>query len=229
MLNYIVNRPPKLRIITTDDGSHTIYREDLHETYHSSHGAVGESEYVFIGKGFKYVANQFPGDGVRILEVGFGTGLNAFLTAIDISTSKLSVHYDALEPNPLPVELISTLNYAASHEKQDVFMRLHKSDWEADVNIKENFTLRKIERTLEEFETSFRYDLVYFDAFAPSKQPDIWSGPNLEKCYALMNNNGALVTYCAKGQFKRDLAAIGFEVETLPGALGKKEMVRAIK
>ncbi len=218
----------KIRIIMTEDGSQSLLREDLYETYHSLHGAKGESEYVFIRHGLAYVAEKKT-DLIRVLEIGFGTGLNAFLTWRFSKQNSVDVHYESLESIPVSSEIYEQLMYSSDEIEQDLFQELHTASWSDSHQISDHFTLKKLETTLELFEPMEPFDLIYFDAFAPSKQPEVWSLENLKKCFDALCSDGILVTYCAQGQFKRNLKEAGFEVETLPGAMGKKEMVRGVK
>lgn len=219
----------KLKLITTEDGSHSLLREDINETYHSLHGAKGESVYVFINQGMDYLLEMHRRDAYRVLELGYGTGLNALLTALFAATKKVEVIYHTLEPFPVPEEIFAKLNYGETDEEKSLLRELNHAEWGLPVQISPYLELVKFEVPLEEFTTEERYDIIFFDAFAPSKQAEIWSPENLEKCFALLNPGGILTTYCAQGQFKRNLITTGFEVQTLPGAMGKKEMVRGIK
>jgi tRNA U34 5-methylaminomethyl-2-thiouridine-forming methyltransferase MnmC len=217
---------PNIRLIETEDGSSSLYREDIRETYHSFHGARGESLHVFIDHGLSCI-DKNP---IHVLEIGMGTGLNVFLSALYAEQHQLTVQMTTLEPIPIKKELYSQLNYASSAEEQLLIMEIHACDWGHEKRLSDNFLLIKKEEKLEDhLVTSSKYDIVYFDAFAPSKQPEIWSIENLHKCFETLKKGGILTTYCAQGQFKRNLKSVGFEVESLQGAMGKKEMVRAIK
>lgn len=218
-----------IKIITTEDGSHSLFDEELNETYHSTRGARGESMHVFIKEGLEHLLSNSNLDDVRILEVGLGTGLNAFLTATFAKDHSQKIHFTSLEPFPIEKEIYERLNYADSEEERELMMQIHEVDWESDQQLDAHFTLHKTIRKLENFESEETSDIIYFDAFAPSKQAEVWSLKNLKKCYSLLNPEGVLTTYCAQGQFKRNLVEAGFEVETLQGAMGKKEMVRARK
>lgn len=218
----------KIRIIMTEDGSPSLLREDLYETYHSLHGAKGESEYVFIRHGLAFVAEKKT-SAIRVLEIGFGTGLNAFLTWEFSKNNPISIQYESLEPIPISKEIYEQLEYSEEDTDHKLFQQLHTVSWGHTHQISDRFSLKKLETTLELLEAEQPYDLIYFDAFAPSKQPEVWSLENLKKCFETLREGGVLTTYCAQGQFKRNLKEAGFEVETLPGAMGKKEMVRAIK
>lgn len=217
-----------LKIITTNDGSHSLLNEQLNETYHSMHGAVQESKHVFIQRGLDFISkNKSP---IHILEVGFGTGLNALLTLQRSMTESLSIYYTALEAFPLEEKIWFKLNYAEPAEIKEQFEKLHHASWNEASSISVNFVLKKLHTTLQQVELeSNQYDLIYFDAFAPNKQPEMWELPMLEKVVNAMKTDGIFVTYCAKGQLKRDLKSAGLTVETLHGPPGKREMVRGVK
>ncbi len=219
-----------MKLVSTKDGSQTLYVRSIDETYHSLNGAVSESSHVFISSGFNYLVNQGLNT-IKLIEIGFGTGLNAFLTLIESIKNKINVEYTALEPNPLDQTIINKLNYGKDmgHNEEDKFAKLHQAPWERRVGITNKFTLIKLKSKLEAFDPgSQKFNLVYFDAFAPGKQPEIWRLENLAKLSSSMENKGVFVTYSAMGKLKRDLRLVGFEVETLPGPPGKREMVRAI-
>ena len=215
-----------IEIITTGDGSHSLLNTELNETYHSQHGAIQESMHVFIERGFHEVVGLGE-ESVNIFEVGFGTGLNAWLTLKANSAAQCSIRYTSIDSMPLEENVWSKLNYVADGEK-DEFAKLHLAQWNTSVMITKNFCLEKRQITLQEAVLeSESYQLIYFDAFAPSKQPELWTADLLHKVAKALTPRGVFVTYCAKGQVKRDLKAIGLTVETLDGPPGKKEMVRA--
>ncbi len=215
---------PKVRLITTEDGSSSLYLNSIDETYHSTKGALGESLHVYIQNGIASLTNT----DVSLFEVGFGTGLNALLTYRFALKRGINVSYHSLEPYPIPADIYRSLGYTQNEQENSFFERIHQIEDEPE-RFENSFSFRKYTTTLEEFESNLTFDIIYFDAFAPSKQPEIWSGDNLSKCFKLLKRDGILVTYCAQGQFKRDLKSVGFQVEVLPGAMGKKEMVRARK
>lgn len=218
-----------IKIISTEDGSHSLFDEELNETYHSTRGAVGESKHVFIKEGLEFFSSQNQAKEINILEVGLGTGLNAFLTAQFAKDIGRKIHFTSLEPFPIDEKIYSQLNYGSSPEEKELLLSIHEAEWKKEVEFSAHFTLEKTTAKLEGFETIKSYDLIYFDAFAPSKQAEIWELGNLEKCFQLLSAGGILTTYCAQGQFKRNLTEVGFQVESLQGAMGKKEMVRATK
>jgi len=220
----------QLNLIITEDGSHSLQVPSLDETYHSSHGAIQESQHVFIKNGLQYWIEKNKQKKLSIFEVGFGTGLNALLTTLAASELGIKVNYQSIELYPLANEIFSKLNYSKllGCDQQD-FERLHTSKWEVPLSITNHLTLHKTEASFQNFDPACTYDLIYFDAFAPSKQPEMWSYQMIEKCFNMLNANGVFVTYSAKGQLKRDLKQAGFSVESLPGPPGKFEMVRAVK
>lgn len=229
-INFKIKNLDNLEIRTTADGSTTLYRKDIDETYHSSHGALQEARHVFIQHGLAEFSNQ---KSINILEVGFGTGLNALLTALYALECKMMVEYHGLEAYPLEEKFWRAVNYAQVIEDKRVphfFEQMHLAKWDDLVLLNENFSLKKINNTLQDFaEDNEYFDLIYFDAFGPRAQEDMWHPDLLEKLFHSMKSGGILTTYCAKGSFKRDLKSIGFQVEVLPGPPGKREMTRARK
>jgi tRNA U34 5-methylaminomethyl-2-thiouridine-forming methyltransferase MnmC len=219
-----------LKIITTADGSHSLFNEELNETYHSVHGAIQESVHVFIKNGLQYVLERSVVLPISIFEVGFGTGLNALLTLQYLQGRANAVNYTAIEHSPLGEEIWSKLNYASLLNLGSEYKDLHDSAWGRPQAVTSKFNLLKLNNTLQQVSLSKQsLDLVYYDAFAPSKQPELWSFEVLRKISEALKPGGVLVTYCAKGQLKRDLNVLGLIVETLAGPPGKKEMVRAVK
>lgn len=220
-----------LKIIKTSDGSDTIFNQDLNETYHSLNGSIKESELVYIRNGLEFFLDKKTTDSVRVLEIGFGTGLNFLLTKIFMEERNEKLFYHTLEPFPLPSGLLKKINYIEKLGEgyRNIFDNSHRSRPNETVNLNEKITFLRSDLTLESIKFSKKYDVIYFDAFAPSRQPEIWEKENLKKIYSHMNLNSILVTYCSSGQFKRDLRGVGFDVDVLPGPVGKREMVRAIK
>lgn len=218
-----------LKIITTHDGSHSLLHEQLNETYHSIHGAVQESTHVFIEHGLVHVKDSGKSE-IQILEIGFGTGLNALLTLQRSLTDHLTIHYTTLEAFPIEEDVWSKLNHAESSESKTWFEKLHRAEWNKPIKIASKFYLQKLNNTLQDsILEGNHFDLIYFDAFAPNKQPEMWEIPMLRKIAEAMKPGGVFVTFCAKGQLKRDLTSLNLKVESLPGPPGKREMVRAQK
>ena len=217
----------KTELKLTADGSHTLYVAALDEHYHSHFGAVKESRHIFINAGLATIDSER----VRILEVGFGTGLNALLTALYAEEHKLQVSYTALEKYPLGQSVIDTLNYGSltGPGGQEAFEAIHKAPWGVEAKTNDWFTLKKIESDLTTDNAEGIFDLVYFDAFGPDKQPEMWSEEVMGRITAVTQSGTVLVTYSAKGTLKRMLRSMGYEVSLLPGPPGKRVMTRAVK
>lgn len=217
-----------IRVILTGDGSHSLLNAELDETYHSRHGALQESEYVFLKQGLGYWLEQNKQEQLAVLEVGLGTALNAWLTFQSPALAERQVRYFAVEKFPLKKEVWQQLNYATHN--RELFEKIHALAWNSWQQVTPWATLFKNEGTLQEVVLpDLNFDIVYYDAFAPNKQPNMWTLEVLQKVVTKLQAGGVFVTYCAKGQLKRDLKALGLEVESLPGPPGKREMIRAIK
>jgi len=238
------------KIITTKDGSHSIAIPDMNVTYHSVHGALQESVHVYIEAGL-YGSGRFDkceslplksarpvvrppaaASYLRILEAGLGTGLNALLTLIEADKSGQAVHYTAIELFPLRKEEIQPLNYCGqlnSSHYQIIFEKIHQCEWENEIALTPFFTLYKTNTNLIDFSTRQTFDIIYFDAFAPAAQPELWTKEMFEKIYIMMSVQATLVTYCCKGEVRRAMQAAGFTIEKLPGPAGKREMLRGRK
>jgi len=214
-------------IIITADGSHTLYIPGMNEHYHSIHGAIQESQHIFISHGFDVCS----ADPLNILEIGFGTGLNAFLTALQSTKSERKVHYTTLEKYPLERRITDQLNYHTFYgdNTKELFRLLHSAPWNTNVSINNNFTLRKVETDVTTSVPSGTYNLIYFDAFGPDKQPEMWSKDVINSIAGNTVEKGLFLTYSAKGELKRNLKACGFEVSLLPGPPGKRQIIRAEK
>lgn len=214
---------------TTADGSHTFLHAYFQEPYHSRHGAIAESMHVFITMGLQEILAQQKND-IQLLEMGFGTGLNVLLTALQTDTPL--IRYHALEKYPIPSAQHDELNYKdlLKHpETAAIYKAICEAEWGVPTAIHLSFELTKFETDLLLFEPKARYDLVYYDAFAPSSQPELWTVAVFRKCFEMMKEGGILVTYCAKGSVRRAMQAAGFQVERLPGPPFKREMLRARK
>lgn len=215
-------------LIETEDGSATLHSEIMQESYHSLHGAVQESMHVFIQAGL----HQIKKKKIAIFEVGLGTGLNACLTWSEAIANKLKIHYVSVEAFPLTLDIYNKLNYesATRNLPPGAFTKLHECNWnECCLLDAPFFDFMKIQTDFTQYTISEGFDLIYFDAFSPEKQPEMWEIHQLEKIYNCLNTNGILVTYCAKGSVRRALQKAGFQVERLPGPPGKREMLRATK
>jgi len=217
--------------VITADGSHTLYVPELKEYYHSVYGAINESLHIFIRAGLRKIIDRK--DELNILETGFGTGLNAFLTCMEADAEKKKVSYTSLEPDPVPEQTWSTLNYPdhfSSADYRPVFRKLHNSEWNKEEVISHFFTLLKLRMKMEDVQLpGKKFDLVYHDAFGPDVQPELWTTNIFIKLFNSMATGGILVTYSAKGEVRRVLQQCGFGVERLPGPQGKRHMTRAIK
>jgi tRNA U34 5-methylaminomethyl-2-thiouridine-forming methyltransferase MnmC len=214
------------KLVITNDGSHSIYNPEVNETYHSKHGAIVEAEYVFIKNGLLAEnKKQF-----NILEVGFGTGLNALLTAQKAQQKKIDINYHGIELYPVPKESYIQLNFTELiGEEKSKLLNLHKCNWEEEHVINKFFKLTKNEIALENYTSKTKFDIIYFDAFSPEKQPELWTAEVFQNMYDLLKEDGFLVTYCAKGVVKRTMKTVGFEIIVLDGPPGKRQMTRANK
>lgn len=224
-----------LEVFENTDGSKTLFNPMLNETYHSRHGAIAEGLHVFIEAGLKAWINENRNtDLVRIFEMGFGTGLNALLTlqASMLLESQVSIQYTSIESRPLTWDLVSALNYQDSFDEAlaKTFENMHQVSWNQWQALSPQFTLKKIQTTLNAFRFEPKaFDLIYFDAFAPDRQPELWTQSVFEQLYETLDERGILVTYSAKGEVRRSMQAAGFNVERLPGPPYKRHMLRASK
>ena len=220
------------KVIKTNDGSDTIYLPNMDEHYHSTNGARQESEHVYIKNGIQqYVLENPVIEEINILEVGFGTGLNAFLTYNFSNSHNIKINYITIEPFPIDIYLVKSLDFNFTSSEKDMFIRMHELEWEEGEKLSENFKICKIKTSLEalELETD-SIDIVYFDAFAPNKQKNIWNPGNFLKMKNVLKEQvGILVTYCAQGEFKRTVKKLGFTIKELKGPPGKRVMTRLNK
>lgn len=221
----------KRTVITTSDGSKTIQIEDWNEQYHSIHGAIQESQHVFIKTGLHHFLNRNNPKDLTILEIGFGTGLNAFLTALVSDKQDIKIHYEGVEAYPVLTEELSQLNYASqiAPNKQTLFDALHEVFWGELHPITSFFSLKKRQQFFSDISDKNSFDLIYFDAFGPRVQPELWTVSIFKSMFNALKNKGVLVTYSAKGSVRRALQTAGFVVERLEGPPGKREMLRATK
>jgi tRNA U34 5-methylaminomethyl-2-thiouridine-forming methyltransferase MnmC len=224
---------PELELIVTADGSHSLAVPHLDETYHSPGGALTEARHVFVEEGLAFQVGRSDKEKLSVLEVGFGTGLNALLSLQLALDRGIALSYTALEPHPLAEDIYTRLNYCTDPALKDFaarFDQLHCCPWDDPCRLDPLFTLEKRQQRLEDFLSAAVFDVVYFDAFAPNKQPELWERAALEHVVDMMAPQGLLVTYCAQGHFKRNLRALGLEVKRRPGPPGGKfHMVRALK
>jgi tRNA U34 5-methylaminomethyl-2-thiouridine-forming methyltransferase MnmC len=218
-------------IFLTQDGYHSVLNTTKNISYHSKYGALQESEHIFINAGLKFATEKHT-EPFHILEVGFGTGLNALLTCIYSNRNKLKIHYTTIEKNPLPAEIYESLNYTNINGEnvKDLFLKFHYLEYAKTHSLSIFFSFHKIESDATKIPLQQHFHCIYFDAFAPDdEEGELWDEKMLNKLYDCLHPEGCLVTFCAKGTFKRSLKKIGFRVEILPGPPHKREMVRAIK
>lgn len=227
----------KRTLLKTGDGSYTLHIPEWDEQYHSKHGAVAEALHVFIKEGLYYWSNKFSSNEISILEIGFGTGLNAFLTLIETQKNNLKVNYTGVEAYPLDISEIETLNYPSLlNASEEDFLKLHNTSWEIEPDglqkqtvISENFSLTKQKKMFSEITAENSYNLIYFDAFGIRVQPELWTQAIFKIMFNALKPNGILVTYAASGNARRAMQAAGFAIERLPGPPGKREMLRGVK
>lgn len=222
---YSVENSHLVEIRISEDGSHTLYLPAIDETYHSIHGAVNESRHVFLEAGL----SQSTTTNLRVLEIGFGTGLNALLTAQYAAEKDIQIVYTTIEKFPLQESVWGTLNYGQVIGQEELFQSIHNAEWGAEAQISSNFTLLKLEADLNHLSLCSEFDCIFFDAFSPDKQPELWTEQVFENMYAFTAHGGILTTYCAKGGVRRAMQAAGYIVERIPGPMGKREMLRARK
>jgi tRNA U34 5-methylaminomethyl-2-thiouridine-forming methyltransferase MnmC len=218
----------KREILSTNDGSTTIHLPDWDESYHSKHGAIQEAYHVFIKSGFSLI----EGNSISILEIGFGTGLNAFITYLEAKKSNQTIDYVGVEAYPVEVVEALQMNYVSELDvfnEITIFSKMHESNWDEKEVISNNFSLTKRKQFFEDITDENTFDLIYFDAFGFRVQPELWSLEIFIKMYKALKTNGVLVTYACRGSIKRAMLECGFKVEKLPGAPGKREMLRATK
>lgn len=218
----------KRHIEVTADGSTTLRVEAWNEPYHSMHGAIRESLHVFIKNGL-YLCNKKE---LRILEIGFGTGLNALLSLMEAENRQNAIRYTGIEAFPLTAQEIDQLNYLQQLNApayRDVFNRMHACPWETENQLTPSFTLIKNQCDILLFSAEMQFDLIYFDAFGAGVQPELWTEAVFNQMYRALDDGGILVTYAARGSVRRAMQAVGFRVERLPGPPGKREMLRALK
>ncbi|WP_179352674.1 tRNA (5-methylaminomethyl-2-thiouridine)(34)-methyltransferase MnmD [Winogradskyella vidalii] len=232
----------KRKIITTSDGSKTIQIEEWNEQYHSIHGAIQEANHVFIKHGLLFYSENLnkhltkqncdsESNSINILEIGFGTGLNAFLTLIEAEKLNQKINYTGIEAYPVQLNEIEQLNYVdlISTQHKAIFEKLHDISWEKPQDISSRFQLEKQKKFFKDITAKNQFNIIYFDAFGARVQPDLWTEDIFKIMYTSLKVNGVLVTYSAKGSVRRAMQAVGFTVERLPGPPGKREMLRAKK
>lgn len=219
-------------IIKTADGSTTIYLPELQETYHSKHGAIQEANHVFIKTGLQYWIEQHQKKSINILEIGFGTGLNCFMTLLENEKLQTTINYVGIEAYPITPDEVLQLNYIdglkATKNKSN-FEEIHQTLWNQQYSLTPHFNLTKRLDKIENLTDNNTFDLIYFDAFGAQAQPELWTEIIFKKMFNALKKNGILVTYAAKGSVRRAMQTVGFHTERLPGPPGKREMLRATK
>tara|TARA_R110002051_G_scaffold13435_7_gene45045 strand:- start:1800 stop:2483 length:684 start_codon:yes stop_codon:yes gene_type:complete len=223
----------KREIITTGDGSKTIQISEWDEQYHSKHGAIQEARHVFLGMGLQHYVSKMPTtQPIAILEMGFGTGLNALLTLFEAQALNTEIEYTGIEAYPVSEEEVAAMDYSSQLTQTNAlqyYNQMHSLSWGEQHPITTDYRLTKRQERFENITDIGLYDLVYFDAFGARVQPELWDEAIFEKMYIALRENGVLVTYAAKGSVRRAMQAVGFVVERLPGPPGKREMLRATK
>lgn len=217
----------KREIITTKDGSTSLFIPEWNETYHSKNGAIQEAYHVFIKNGLSI----FKGKSVSILEIGLGTGLNAFITSLEAEKNNLPIDYTAVEAFPITIEEIDAMNFASKIDsnKTNIFIAIHQLNWEVKNQVCDNFYLTKRKQFFQDINDKEYFDIIYFDAFSFDVQPELWSEAIFTKMHTALKTNGILVTYACRTIIKQAMISAGFSIEKLPGAPGKREMLRAYK
>ena len=217
----------KRKIVETEDGSSSIFSEEINEHYHSIHGARNESQHVFIDYGIAQIKNK---ELIRVLEVGYGTGLNALLTAIYALENKIKVEYYGIESSPLSKEILRSLAFAKENSEENLYFDIVEVEWNKLLSIHDYFKINKIDKRIQDYNSEKNYfDIVYFDAFSPDAQPEMWTKEIFSKITNSMKTNSLLTTYSVKGEVKRNLKACGMQIKKCPGPKGKREILNALK
>lgn len=226
----------KREIITTNDGSKTIHIPEWNEQYHSTHGAIQEAKHVYLNEGLAFflASEGFKNETtlVSILEIGFGTGLNAFLTLAEAEALQLNINYIGIEGYPVTTQELEQLNYSKAIKLtngEKLFNSIHDCKWETNCKISTYFELEKQEKQFTDISYIEKFNIIYFDAFGPRVQPELWTEVIFKKMYKSLKANGVLVTYCAQGNARRAMIASGFTVKKIEGPPGKRHMLRAVK
>jgi tRNA U34 5-methylaminomethyl-2-thiouridine-forming methyltransferase MnmC len=221
-----------MSIFLTEDGSHSIFSEQFGVAYHSTHGAIQETKHIFIEAALYHYIKQKSIDKIKILDIGFGTGLNVFMTFLENQKLGLNIDLTTLEAYPLSISIAEQLNYPQLLnvlQYEDIFKLLHTLSWEEKHVLTNNFSFQKHLLDVKNVTYIDEFDIVYYDAFSPESQPELWGDAVLKRIFDALKKGGILTTYCAKGSFKRALKSVGFHVENIPGPQGKREITRAYK
>lgn len=223
--DHKTNNSRIINAIITEDGSPTLYSEQFKEHYHSLHGALSETQHIFIDLGFKSITKN----NLTILEIGYGTGLNAICTYLENKKQNKQVKYIGIEKYPIDYDTLESLKYTEEFNIDSEILIKFSKKWNSDIIISDSFSLNKICIDFNDFVLESDVDLIFFDAFSPDTQPEMWSFENLKKIITRLNSKGIFVTYCAKGELKRNLRSLGMEVKRYPGPPGKRHVIRAVK
>ena len=216
----------KLELVNTNDGSNSLKNLIINDSYHSKYGAINESNHIFIKNGLKRIRKK----NFRVLEIGFGTGLNALLTQLYCDKKEQNITYHTIDNLPLREETYSSLNYCDQLKiDKNIFLKIHRSSWENEIELSNFFVLKKMNCDFTKTLFNEKYDLIYFDAFSPSKQPEMWTLNNFKKLYNCLKSNGILITYSSKGDVKRTMKKVGFNISSVEGPAGKREITLASK
>lgn len=218
--------------MTTKDGSKTIHIPEWNEQYHSTHGAIQEAKHVYLKHGLAFFCTSegyAKQSEISVLEIGFGTGLNAFLTAIKAEELNLNCNYVGVEGFPISNKELEALNYTETLKHKAIFKAIHTCEWEKEFKISKNFKLTKQQKQFSEITNKNHFDVIYFDAFGPRVQPELWTETIFKNMYKAMKQNGVLVTYCAQGHARRAMISVGFTVSKVEGPPGKRHMLRTVK
>jgi tRNA U34 5-methylaminomethyl-2-thiouridine-forming methyltransferase MnmC len=221
-----------MSIFITEDGSHSIYSEQFGVAYHSTHGAIQETQHIFIEAALRYFTQKNSVDKVKILDIGFGTGLNVFMTFLEAQNQGFEIDLTTVEAYPLSISTAEQLNYAQllNVPQLDLLLKqLHTLSWTEKHALSDTFSFQKLLLDFKEIDFEDAFDIIYYDAFSPDAQPELWESEILQRMYDALKNGGILTTYCAKGSFKRALKSVGFQVENIAGPRGKREITRAFK
>jgi tRNA U34 5-methylaminomethyl-2-thiouridine-forming methyltransferase MnmC len=221
-----------MSLFITEDGSHSIYSEQFGVAYHSTHGAIQETQHIFIESALRYFVQQKAVDKIKILDIGFGTGLNVFMTFLEGINKGLDIDITTVEAYPLSISTVEQLNYAELlnvSQYDAVLKQLHTLNWSEKHAISNSFSIQKHLLDFKEIDFTDTFDIIYYDAFSPESQPELWESEMLQRMYDALKNGSILTTYCAKGSFKRALKSVGFQIENIAGPRGKREITRAFK
>lgn len=227
----MLNQQSKDTIIISDDGSHTLHSGRYDTSYHSTHGAIQESQHVFIESGLQYWLSLNPQvEHLRIFEMGFGTGLNALLCYMLANTLQVTIEYISVEKYPIQPDIYESLNYSKILKVPNkILLQMHQSPWGKFEQYSDHFSMCKLDSGIEQMSLTDKVDIVFYDAFGPRTQPELWELPVMSIVNNIMNKDGVFVTYCAQGAFRRTLLELNMAVSKIPGPPGKREMIRAIR